>query len=89
MREPPAPQHRVSVRNMARGEISSLGGRSVRDLWSISGGLRKPAAERLLQESIMIRFEVFKYHNGNIEDAVMGQAWRQEYDLQSYFISLD
>ena len=57
--------------------------------WVCLGGLWKPTTEQLLQEVIMIRFEVYKDHNGSIEDTLVGQTWRQKNDLQSYFNSLD
>lgn len=73
LREPLVPQH------CKREEYSERGDQQPR--WAVCerplvylGGLRKPTAERLLQESIMIKFEVFKDHNGSIEDALMGQA---------------
>lgn len=52
-------------------------------------GSEKPDIKQLLQESNMIRFEAYKDHIGNMEDALMEQAWRQGNELQGYFISLD
>lgn len=37
----------------------------------------------------MIKFEVYRDHNGDMEDALMEQAWRQGNELQDYFFSLD
>lgn len=52
-------------------------------------GFGKPDIKRLLQESSMIKFEVYKDHDGRKEDALKEQAWRQGIELQGYFISLD
>lgn len=37
----------------------------------------------------MISFEVHKDHHGNTEDALVRQAWRQENELQGYFLGVD
>lgn len=52
-------------------------------------GFGKSDIKQLLEESNMIKFEVYRDHNGDMEDALMEQAWRQGNELQDYFFSLD
>lgn len=52
-------------------------------------GLGKVATEQLLEESNIIRFEVYTVRNGSMEDALVGQPRNLENELQGYFIGLD
>lgn len=73
----------------AAEEGAEYGGPGVLLIRSLDTILRLWDIKQLLQENNMIRFEAYKDHIGNVEEALMEQAWRQGKELQGYFISLD